>query len=190
MSIAVITGSAGLIGSEAVAFLHDKGMSVIGIDNDLRRYFFGPEASTRWKAEELKSKLPNYEHHSIDIRESDKIFRLFRRPGKDISLIIHAAAQPSHDWAAKEPLTDFTVNANGTLVLLEATRRYCPDAVFIFASTNKVYGDRPNTLPLVELETRWEIEPAHPYFKCGIDETMPIDNSLHSLFGVSKAAAD
>ncbi|PYR99882.1 MAG: NAD-dependent epimerase [Acidobacteria bacterium] len=190
MSIAVITGSAGLIGSEAVAFLHDKGMRVVGIDNDLRRYFFGAEASTRWKAEELKSKLPNYEHHSIDIRESDKIFQLFRRLGKDISLIIHAAAQPSHDWAAQEPLTDFTVNANGTLVLLEATRQYCPDAVFIFTSTNKVYGDRPNTLPLVELETRWEIEPAHPYFKYGIDETMPIDNSLHSLFGVSKAAAD
>jgi CDP-paratose 2-epimerase len=190
MSIAIITGSAGLIGSEASAFLHDKGMSIVGIDNDLRSYFFGTEASTAWKAEELQSRLRNYRHHSIDIRDSEKIFGLFRDLGPDISLIVHTAAQPSHDWAAKEPVTDFTVNANGTLVMLEATRRYCPEAVFIFTSTNKVYGDRPNTLPLVEMDSRWEIESSHPYFQFGIDEEMPIDDSMHSLFGVSKAAAD
>src|SRR5882672_2748832 len=132
MSIAIITGSAGLIGSEAASFLHDKGMSIVGIDNDLRSYFFGTEASTTWKAEELKTRLRNYKHWSIDIRDSGKIFKLFEDLGRDISLIVHAAAQPSHDWAAKEPFTDFTVNANGTLVMLEATRRYCPDAVFIF----------------------------------------------------------
>ena len=190
MSIAVITGSAGLIGSEAAAFFHEKGMSIAGIDNDLRSYFFGADASTAWKAGELKSKLHNYSHHTLDVRNSQRIFELFERLGRDISLIVHAAAQPSHDWAAKEPLTDFTVNANGTLVLLEAMRRYCPDAVFIFTSTNKVYGDKPNTLPLVELETRWEIEKTHPYFERGIDETMSIDDSMHSLFGVSKTAAD
>ncbi len=190
MSTAIITGSAGLIGSEAAAFLHEKGMSIVGIDNDLRSYFFGIEASTAWKAEELKGKLRHYKHHSIDIRNNEKVFELFGDLGRDISLVVHAAAQPSHDWAAKEPFTDFTVNANGTLVMLEATRRYCSEAVFILASTNKVYGDRPNTLPLVEADTRWEIESTHPYFRFGINETMPIDDSMHSLFGVSKAAAD
>lgn len=190
MSIAVVTGSAGLIGSEATIFLHNKGLEVLGIDNDFRRYFFGAEASTTWRSEELKATLSNYSHQSLDIRDSASIFDLFSKVGPDISLIIHAAAQPSHDWAAKEPLTDFSVNANGTLVLLEAARRYCPDAVFIFMSTNKVYGDRPNALPFVELETRWELETDHPYMKRGIDESMSIDDSMHSLFGVSKAAAD
>ncbi|HYR90740.1 MAG TPA: NAD-dependent epimerase/dehydratase family protein [Terriglobia bacterium] len=189
MSIAIITGSAGLIGSEAAEFLHDKGMRIVGIDNDLRSYFFGADASTTWKAEELKSKLRNYRHYSIDIRNSEKIFKLFEDLGHDISLIVHAAAQPSHDWAAREPFTDFTVNANGTLVVLEATRLYCPEAVFIFTSTNKVYGDRPNSLPLLETDTRWELDSNHPCFN-GIDENMPIDDSMHSLFGVSKAAAD
>src|SRR2546428_6290766 len=188
MSIAIITGSAGLIGSEAASFLHDKGMSIVGIDNDLRSYFFGTEASTTWKAEELKSRLRNCRHWSIDIRDSGKICQLFEDLGRDISLIVHAAAQPSHDWAAREPFTDFSVNATGTLVMLEATRRYCPDATFIFTSTNKVYGDTPNGLPLVEQETRWEIEQHHPYFKYGIDEMMTIDQSKHSLFGVSKVA--
>src|SRR6267143_1631839 len=164
-------------------------MSIVGIDNDLRSYFFEIEASTAWKAEELKGKIHHYKHHSIDIRNNEKVFELFGDLGRDISLIVHAAAQPSHDWAAKEPFTDFTVNANGTLVMLEATRRYCPDAVFIFTSTNKVYGDRPNSLPLAEMDTRWEIDSNHPYFN-GIDENMPIDDSMHSLFGVSKAAAD
>jgi CDP-paratose 2-epimerase len=165
-------------------------MNVIGIDNDLRKYFFGSEASTVWKAEELKRKLRNYTHYAFDIRDEGNIRNLFSYLGKDISLVVHTAAQPSHDWATREPSTDFTVNANGTLVMLEATRRFCPDAVFIFTSTNKVYGDTPNRLPLVELETRWELESTHSYFKAGIDETMSIDRSLHSLFGVSKTAAD
>jgi CDP-paratose 2-epimerase len=190
MSIAVVTGSAGLIGSEASIFLHDQGLSVVGIDNDSRRYFFGENASTNWRSEQLKRTLRNYTHHSIDIRDSDAINNLFQKLGRNISLVIHAAAQPSHDWAAKEPVTDFTINANGTLVLLEAVRQYCPEAVFILTSTNKVYGDRPNSLPLVELATRWEVDASHPYFQRGIDESMSIDTSLHSLFGVSKAAAD
>jgi len=190
MSIAVVTGSAGLIGSEAAAFFHNKGLDVIGIDNDLRSYFFGSDASTAWRSEELKRTFPRYAHHSLDIRDSASIFALFSKVGRNVSLVIHAAAQPSHDWAAKEPLTDFNVNANGTLVLLEAVRRYCPEAVFIFMSTNKVYGDRPNSLPLIELETRWELKPDHPYMEHGIDESMSIDDSMHSLFGVSKAAAD
>lgn len=186
----MITGSAGLIGSEAAAFLHKKGMRVVGIDNDLRSYFFGLEASTSWKVEELQRTLKNYAHHSVDIRDNAGISKIFEKFGKDISLVVHAAAQPSHDWAANEPITDFSVNATGTLVLLEATRRYCPEAVFVFTSTNKVYGDRPNTLPLIELEYRWELEPSHPYAEHGIDESMSIDESMHSLFGVSKAAAD
>jgi CDP-paratose 2-epimerase len=165
-------------------------MEVAGIDNDLRSYFFGSDASTKWKALELSATLPNYTHHAIDIRDADRIFALFSDFGKNIALIVHAAAQPSHDWAAKEPFTDFTVNANGTLVLLEAARRYCPDAVFILTSTNKVYGDRPNALPLMELETRWEIEWSHPYHERGIDELMSVDATMHSLFGVSKSAAD
>jgi CDP-paratose 2-epimerase len=190
MSIAIITGSAGLIGSESACFLHEKGIAIAGIDNDLRSYFFGPEASTAWKAEELKRTLRSYTHHPIDIRNRDGVFGLFRHYGRDVSLVVHAAAQPSHDWAAREPDTDFTINANGTLVLLEAARNYCPDAVFVFTSTNKVYGDTPNALPFVELATRWEVEPGHPYSELGIDESMSIDGSVHSLFGVSKTAAD
>src|SRR3989449_5947499 len=190
MSIAIITGSAGLIGSEAASFLHDKGMSIVGIDNDLRSYFFGTEASTTWKTEELKSRLRNYRHWSIDIRDSGKIFQLFEDLGRDISVVVHAAAQPSHDWAAKDPFTDFAVNADATLALLELTRRHCSSAVFIYTSTNKVYGDTPNLLPLVELETRWEVEMSHSFYEYGVDESMSIDQSTHSLFGVSKAAAD
>src|ERR1051326_8287645 len=151
MSVALITGSAGLIGSEAVAFLHNKGMHVVGIDNNMRSYFFGDSASTNWKVEELTQSLHNYVHYSIDIRDATAISKVFEKFGRNISLIIHTAAQPSHDWAAKEPITDFTVNAGGTLVLLEAMRWHCPEAVFIFTSTNKVYGERPNTLPMVEL---------------------------------------
>jgi CDP-paratose 2-epimerase len=190
MSIALITGSGGLIGSQAATFFHEKGMTVVGIDNDLRSHFFGPEASTQWKSGELKRTLPRYQHHDLDIRNSDGVFELFQRHGRDTALVVHAAAQPSHDWAARDPMMNFSVNANGTLVLLEAVRRYSPDAVFVFTSTNKVYGDRPNSLPLIERETRWEIEPSHPYFARGIDETMSVDGTLHSLFGVSKLAAD
>jgi CDP-paratose 2-epimerase len=190
MSAAIITGSAGLIGSEAAVYFADQGLDVIGIDNDMRSTFFGREASTAWKAEELQEQLGHrYHHYDLDIRDREAILRLFEDYGRDIELVIHAAAQPSHDWAAKEPFTDFDINAVGTLNLLEATRRFAPGAVFIFTSTNKVYGDRPNGLPLQELETRFEIDPDHTY-AAGIREDMPLDACLHSLFGASKVAAD
>lgn len=156
----------------------------------MRKYFFGPEASTAWNWDRLKEDVPTYQHYDADIRDSVTMGKIFRTYGTDIRLIIHCAAQPSHDWAAKEPFTDFTVNANGTLVLLEMTRQFCPEAVFIFTSTNKVYGDTPNFLPLQELEKRWELDPSHPYYEHGIDESMSIDYTQHSLFGASKVAAD
>ncbi len=185
----LVTGSSGLIGSETVRFFIDKGFMVVGIDNDMRKYFFGDEASTKWQAGLLKEKYGNkFKLFEIDIRNNEKIEEVFKEFSFD--LIVHTAAQPSHDWAAKEPLTDFTVNANGTLVMLENYRKYCPKATFIYTSTNKVYGDNPNFLPLVELETRWEIEKTHPFYKEGISEEMSIDNTKHSIFGVSKAAAD
>jgi CDP-paratose 2-epimerase len=190
MSIVVITGSAGLIGSEAAHYFANLGFYVIGIDNDMRQVFFGKEASTIWQRQNLEQNLDrHYHHYDIDIRDSTSIDNLFKKYQNDINLVIHAAAQPSHDWAAREPQTDFTINANGTLNLLEATRIHCPEATFIFTSTNKVYGDTPNRLPLIELENRWEIDPVHPYAD-GIREDMPIDQSLHSLFGASKVAAD
>ena len=189
MKTAIITGSAGLIGSESVRFFADKGFQIVGIDNDMRKVFFGEDASTSWNRDKLKEELRGYEHYDTDIRDKQKIEQLFSKYNGDIELVIHAAAQPSHDWAARDPFTDFTVNANGTLILLEMTRKYCPDAVFIFTSTNKVYGDLPNRLPLIELGTRWEIKKDHKYFD-GIDETMSIDQSKHSLFGASKVAAD
>ena len=190
MSVAIITGSAGLIGSEAVKFFHEKGFDIVGIDNNMRRYFFGEDGSTQWNREALEEALKNYRHCDADVRDGEAIGRLFGEYGGAIELVIHTAAQPSHDWAAKEPVTDFTVNANGTLELLEATRRWCPDAAFIFTSTNKVYGDTPNDLPLVEEKTRWEIDAAHTYHDFGIDESMSIDQSKHSVFGASKVAAD
>lgn len=190
MSVAIVTGSAGLIGSEAVKFFHEKGFDVVGVDNNMRRYFFGEDGSTQWNREALERTLRNYRHCDADIRDGEEIARLFGEYGKAIDLVIHTAAQPSHDWAAREPVTDFTVNANGTLNLLEATRRFCPEAAFIFTSTNKVYGDTPNNLPLVEEETRWETDAAHPYHDFGIDESMSIDQSKHSVFGASKVAAD
>ena len=190
MSVAIITGSAGLIGSEAVDFLADKFDTIIGIDNNLRSYFFGKEASTDWNKQLLTSKYSHYIHEEIDIRDASAVNELFNKYSSDIKLVLHTAAQPSHDWAAKEPYTDFSVNATGTLNLLETTRLQCPDAVFIFTSTNKVYGDTPNYLPLEELENRWEIKESHPYFEKGIDENMSIDQSKHSLFGASKVAAD
>jgi CDP-paratose 2-epimerase len=189
MSIAIITGSGGLIGSEAARHFAAKGMDVIGIDNDMRSVFFGAEASTAWMSASLTATLPHFRHVKADIRNREEIFRLFKVYGSDIELVVHTAAQPSHDWAARDPLTDFGVNAVGTLTLLEATRQYCPDAVFIFTSTNKVYGDTPNALPLIEHETRWEISAAHPFVK-GIDESMSIDGCMHSVFGASKVAAD
>jgi CDP-paratose 2-epimerase len=189
MSVAVITGSAGLIGSEAARYFAARGWDVVGIDNDMRRRFFGEEASTRWQRAALERELKSYRHLAIDIRDQDAIDALFQRYRDEIELVVHTAAQPSHDWAAREPGTDFSINAQGTLNLLEATRRFAPEAVFIFTSTNKVYGDTPNRLPLVERETRWEIEPGHR-FQQGIDETMSLDRSTHSLFGVSTVAAD
>ncbi|TGN08047.1 NAD-dependent epimerase/dehydratase family protein [Leptospira ilyithenensis] len=190
MGVVIITGSAGLIGAESVRFFANKGYQIVGIDNDMRKDFFGEEASTHWQRKQLEESIPNYKHYSVDIRNQESIFPIFKEYNDDIELVIHAAAQPSHDWAAKDPFKDFTVNANGTLVLLEAVRLYSPKSVFIFTSTNKVYGDTPNYLPLVEMEKRWEIDEKHPYFRYGIDESMSIDQTKHSLFGSSKVAAD
>jgi len=190
MAVAIVTGSGGLIGSEAVTFFAGLGLDVVGLDNDMRRVFFGEEASTAWNIQRLKQELGSrYTHVDLDIRHRDEVLRLFERYGKSVVLVIHTAAQPSHDWAARDPFTDFDVNAVGTLNVLEATRRHAPEAVFIFTSTNKVYGDTPNRLPLVEQETRYELDPTHPYYE-GIPEDMSIDQSLHSLFGASKVAAD
>ena len=190
MKVVLITGSAGLIGSESVRFFCERGFKAVGLDNDMRRTFFGEEASTAWNRGRLLEKYQDqYIHYDVDIRDRDGVKRVFDAHGKDIDLIIHTAAQPSHDWAATDPYTDFTVNANGTLVMLENARQLCPEATFIFCSTNKVYGDRPNSLPLVEQELRWEVEKGHACYN-GIDETMSIDNCKHSLFGASKVAAD
>jgi CDP-paratose 2-epimerase len=190
VSVAFVSGSAGLIGSEAVRHFAGLGLQVVGIDNDMRRYFFGEDGSTAWSLLRLTSELGDgYTHFDVDIRDRDGLGQVFKKYGPEISVVIHAAAQPSHDWAAKEPYIDFDVNAVGTLNMLESTRLHAPDASFIHCSTNKVYGDRPNTLPLVEQETRYEIEPDHAY-RDGITEDMSIDHSLHSIFGVSKVAAD
>ncbi|MGB0112829.1 MAG: NAD-dependent epimerase/dehydratase family protein [Ilumatobacteraceae bacterium] len=190
MSVAVVTGSAGLIGSQAVLHFAGEGFDVVGVDNDMRRVFFGDDSSTAWMATELEQTLgDSYTHAGVDIRDRAAVDALFASYGSDVSLVIHTAAQPSHDWAAREPFTDFDVNAVGTLNVLEATRQHCPEAVFIFTSTNKVYGDTPNRLPLVEHDTRFEIDPAHTYTG-GIREDMSIDMTLHSLFGASKVAAD
>jgi CDP-paratose 2-epimerase len=190
MSVILVTGSTGLIGSDAVTHFCELGHAVVGIDNDMRRTYFGDSASTAWNRHQLEARWgARYEHCNVDIRDVPAVGRIFERYGSDIELIIHAAAQPSHDWAAREPLTDFSVNANGTLNLLELTRQHAPEAVFIFCSTNKVYGDNPNLLPFVELERRWEIEPGHRYDP-GIDESMSLDFCKHSIFGVSKLAAD
>ena len=190
MARAIITGSGGLIGSESTEHFARAGYDVVGIENDMRAWFFGPEASTAHTSERLRSELGDaFTSVELDIRDAEGIDSLFAAHGGAIELVIHTAAQPSHDWAASDPQVDFGVNANGTLNLLEATRRHAPDATFIFCSTNKVYGDLPNQLPLVELEERLELPPEHRYFG-GIDTTMSIDASTHSLFGVSKASAD
>jgi CDP-paratose 2-epimerase len=190
MKTVVVTGSAGLVGSESVKFFCEKGFRVVGIDNYMRGYFFGDEASTEGMSKELTNRYKNFYNAPIDIRDHPSISKIFQEHQNDIALVIHAAAQPSHDWAAREPLTDFAINAQGTLHLLEATRRHSPEAVFIFTSTNKVYGDTPNNLPLIEQDTRWEISESHPFFQNGIDESMAIDHSKHSIFGASKVAAD
>ena len=187
MPTAIITGSGGLIGSESVAHFVEAGYDVIGLENDMRARFFGPEASTQHTSDRLIEQYPEFRSHEIDIRDASAVSRVFA--ANRVDLVIHTAAQPSHDWAASDPPIDFSVNANGTLNLLEATRQYAPDATFIFTSTNKVYGDVPNRLPLIETETRLELPDGHRY-AAGIDTSMSIDRSLHSLFGVSKVAAD
>ncbi|MEK7497413.1 MAG: NAD-dependent epimerase/dehydratase family protein, partial [Patescibacteria group bacterium] len=169
-------------------FFCKKGFRVIGTDNNARKYFFGKEASTSWNRKLLEKEFKNYTHYETDIRNQKKVEAIFKK--YNFSLIIHTAAQPSHDWAAREPITDFTINALGTLIILESFRKYCPNSVFIYTSTNKVYGDNPNRLPLIELKTRFEVSKKHPYFKKGIDENMSLDHCTHSIFGVSKASAD
>jgi CDP-paratose 2-epimerase len=190
MPTAIITGSGGLIGSESVRHFVNAGYDVIGLENDMRARFFGASASTAHTTERLLRDFSDgFQSRDIDIRDLDRVDRVFAEHSRTLELVIHTAAQPSHDWAASDPHTDFTVNANGTLNLLEATRRHAPAATFIFCSTNKVYGDVPNYLPLVELDTRLELPEDHRYFR-GIDTSMSIDASTHSLFGVSKASAD
>src|ERR1700727_154797 len=182
----VVTGSCGLIGSEVSKFFAREQFQVYGIDDNHRAVFFGPEGDTSWVIERLREEIPDYRHASLDIRDREGVLVLFDEVRPD--LIIHTAAQPSHDRAAAIPFLDFEVNALGTLHLLEAARRFCPESPFIHMSTNKVYGDRPNTLPLAELETRWDY--ADPAFENGISEEFSIDQSKHSLFGASKLAGD
>jgi CDP-paratose 2-epimerase len=188
MATAIITGAGGLVGSESAAFFIEAGFRVVGIENDMRARFFGPSASTRPQVDELRRRFADLRMLEIDIRDGDAVDGVFAAHD-DVALVVHAAAQPSHDWAAGDPQLDFAVNANGTLNLLEATRRHAPESSFVFLSTNKVYGDRPNALPLVELPTRLELPEDHRFHR-GIDTTMSIDGTLHSLFGVSKSAAD
>ena len=190
MKIALITGSCGLIGSEAVDFLSEKFDLVVGIDNDSRSYFFGEGSSIENDKIRLQLDVENYKHYDLDIRNKIQISQLFSFYSSDIKLIIHTAAQPSHDWAVREPETDFSINAQSTVTLLENFRKYCPNAVFIFTSTNKVYGDTPNSFPYLELSTRWELSEDHPFYQKGINETMSVDQCKHSLFGVSKLSAD
>jgi len=184
MSVVLVTGSAGLIGAETVRFFAAEGFDVVGIDNDMRRVLFGDEASTAWSRERLQAEVKKYQHIDGDVRDPELLEAVFNRKGRAISAVIHTAAQPSHDWAARDPQTDFGINANGTINLLEATRRHCPDAAFVFTSTNKVYGDTPNLLPLVEEETRWEVRTDHPFAAHGIDESMSIDGSLQPVWRV------
>jgi CDP-paratose 2-epimerase len=190
MPTAIVTGSGGLIGSESVQHFVEHGYDVVGLENDMRAHFFGPSASTAHTTARLSRAYPDsFRSLELDIRDSDAIDRVFASRARSLELVIHTAAQPSHDWAASDPQTDFSVNANGTLNLLEATRRHAPAATFIFCSTNKVYGDLPNHLPLIDTGSRLELPEDHRYFR-GIDTSMSIDASTHSLFGVSKASAD
>ena len=190
MGVAIVTGSGGLVGSESVEHFVRAGYDVVGIENDLRASFFGPSASTAEQTERLRvAYQDSFTSLDLDIRDADGIDAVFRKHAKALELVVHTAAQPSHDWAAGDPLTDFSVNATGTLNLLEATHKHSPAATFVFTSTNKVYGDRPNFLPLLEEATRFELPADHAYYD-GIDTSMSIDRCLHSLFGASKASAD
>src|SRR5258708_3118159 len=189
MGVVIVTGSAGLIGAEAARFLAAQGFDVVGIDNDMRRVFFGNDASTAWSRQRLEIEVKSYRHIDGDIPAAPLMNATFPPYGSRIGAVLHTAAKPSHEWAARNPQVDFPVNANGTLNLLEAARLHCPDAVFIFTSTNKVYGDAPNLLPLVEQETRWEVSPKHPFAAHVIDETISVHIGLRSLFGASRLAA-
>ena len=189
MSIVIITGSSGLVGSEAVNFFSKKGFDVIGIDNNLRKFFFGLDGSTSWIKKKIIKENINYSHFNTDIRNYENLKKIFSKYKKNISLIIHCAAQPSHDYGKNYPIIDFDVNAKGTLNLLELTKSYCPNAPFIFMSTNKVYGDNPNKLKIIEKAKRYELKKKDIYYK-GINETLTIDNCTHSFFGVSKTYAD
>lgn len=182
----LITGSSGLIGSEVCTYFASVGWTVHGLDNNQRAHFFGPEGDTRWNQQRLQATLRNFQHHELDVRDRRGILALLEQLKPDA--IVHAAAQPSHDLAARIPFDDFDTNAVGTLNLLEATRQHAPEAVFVYMSTNKVYGDAPNRIPLVERETRWDY--ADPAYSHGIPETFPIDQSKHSLFGAGKVAGD
>jgi CDP-paratose 2-epimerase len=190
MSIIIITGSGGLIGAESARFFSKKFSKVIGIDNDMRAYFFGKSASVKKNILNIKKKFKNYYHYNIDIRNFEKLSKIFKKYNKKISYIIHSAAQPSHDWATREPAVDYSINSTGTFNILENMRLYCPRAKLAYLSTNKVYGDRPNFLNLEEKEKRYEPSKRNKYYKKGIDETMNIDNCKHSLFGASKLSAD
>jgi CDP-paratose 2-epimerase len=190
MPTAIVTGSGGLIGAECVRHFVEGGYDVVGLENDMRARFFGPDASTAPTTRALVERYPaEFRSTELDIRDAEGVSRVFAERAGQVELVIHAAAQPSHDWAASDPQADFSVNANGTMNLLQATRAHAPDATFVFCSTNKVYGDLPNSLPLVELDTRLELAEDHRWFD-GIDTSMSIDRSTHSLFGVSKTAAD
>jgi CDP-paratose 2-epimerase len=189
MAIVLITGSSGLVGSEAVNFFSNKGFDVIGVDNNLREFFFGKDGSTNWVAKKNKVQNKKFKNYNVDIRSYEKLKKIFLKYKKNIKLIIHCAAQPSHDYGKNFPIIDFNVNATGTLNLLELTKKFCPDSPFIFMSTNKVYGDNPNKLKIVEKSKRWELKKNDNFFK-GIDENFSIDNCIHSFFGVSKTYAD
>jgi CDP-paratose 2-epimerase len=189
MSVVLITGSCGLVGSESALYFSKKGFEVLGVDNNSRKFFFGKDGDISWVKSKLKKNIKKYKHYNVDIRNYDSIKKIFLKYKKRINFIIHCAAQPSHDWAKNQAFIDFDINARGTLNLLELTKIYCPDAPFVFMSTNKVYGDNPNKLPLVEKKMRWEIKSNHRFFK-GIDESMSIDNCTHSFFGASKSYAD
>jgi len=189
MSIVLVTGSCGLVGSESVKFFASMGFDIIGIDNNLRFNFFGKDGDTTWVKNDLIKKYKNYTHKNVDIRNFSALEKIFKKNKNSIKLIIHAAAQPSHDWAKKKPFVDFSINALGTLNLLNLTKKYSNNSSFIFLSTNKVYGDNPNLLPLKELNSRWEVSKKHKHFK-GISENMSIDNCVHSFFGASKSYAD
>lgn len=191
MDVVLVTGSGGLIGAETVRSYAGRADLVVGVDNDMRAWFFGDGASTEWQVRDLTDRFAErYRHENADIRDRERMESLIAEFGSDLSLVVHAAAQPSHDWAARDPHADFGVNATGTLTLLEALRQHAPRTAFILCSTNKVYGDTPNRLPLIELEERWEVSDDHPYHEHGVDELMSIDQTTHSLFGAGKVAAD